>query len=252
MKNKIFSAPTSENFADALSAWRLLLVAALIGGLIGAAIYQLWVPPYRAMAKVVVDQNLEQALPAAPDREVFYFLERETQKLEELAWSDTVLEQVTMQVEGVKISDLRGGLLQLSQPGDGGWRFYGVNSSPEKAKQLAKTWANIFTKEVQKAVISASELIAVKKELMGLTDNLSAETGLKRTSLEARAITLEEESLGLHPEIQVSLSQKKEIIAERTIQIGVYIFAGSVCSMFITLLINTISGGINKVDASED
>ena len=94
MKKRILSAPTSENFADALSAWRLLLVAALIGGLIGAAIYQLWIPPYRAMSKVVVDQNLEQALPAAPDREVFYFLERETQKLEELAWSDAVLEQV--------------------------------------------------------------------------------------------------------------------------------------------------------------
>ncbi len=252
MKKRILSAPTSENFTDALSAWRLLLVAALIGGLIGAAIYQLWVPPFRAMSKVVVDQNLEQALPAAPDREVFYFLERETQKLEELAWSDTVLEQVTMQVEGVKISDLRGGLLQLSQPGDGGWRFYGVNSSPEKAKQLAKSWANIFTEEVQKAVNSANELIAVKKELTGLTDNLSAETELKRTSLEAREKTLEAESFGLHPEIQVSLSQKKEIVAERNIQMGVYIFAGAISAMFITLLINTISSGINKIDANED
>jgi hypothetical protein len=252
MKKRILSAPNSENFTDALSAWRLLLVAALIGGLIGAAIYQLWVPPFRAMSKVVVDQNLEQALPEAPDREVFYFLERETQKLEELAWSDTVLEQVTIQVEGIKLSDLRGGLLQLSQPGDGGWRFYGVNSSPEKAKQLAKSWANIFTEEVQKAVNSANELIAVKKELTGLTDNLSAETELKRTSLEAREKTLEAESIGLHPEIQVSLSQKKEIVAERTIQMGVYIFAGAISAMFITLLINTISSGINNIDASED
>jgi capsular polysaccharide biosynthesis protein len=252
MKNKIFSAPTSENFANALSAWRLLLIAALIGGLIGAAIYQLWTPPYRAMSKVVVDQNLEQALPAAPDKEIFYFLERETQKLEELAWSDAVLEQLVEQVGGVKIADLRSGLLQLSQPGDGGWRFYGVNGSPEKAKQLAKSWANIFTKEVQKAVNSASELISVKKELTGLTDNLSAETELKLTSLEARAITLEEESHGLHPEIQVSLSQKKEITTERTIQLGAYIFAGAMSALFITLLINTIAGGINKIDADED
>jgi hypothetical protein len=252
MKKKNFSAPTSENFADALSAWRLLLVAAFIGGLIGAAIYQLWTPAFRAMSKVVVDQNLEQALPAAPDREVFYFLERETQKLEELAWSDVVMEQVTRQVEGVNIADLRGGMLQLSQPGDGGWRFYGVNSSPEKAKQLAKSWANIFTKEVQKAVNSANELIAVKNVLTGLTDNLSTETELKRTSLEDRATTLEAESLGMHPEIQVSLSQKKEIIAERTIQIGAYILAGAISALFITLLINTISGGISKIDANED
>ena len=252
MKKRIFSAPTSDNFADALSAWRLLLVAALIGGLIGAAIYQLWTPPFRAMSKVIVDQNLEQALPAAPDREVFYFLERETQKLEELAWSDAVLEQVTQQVEGVKISDLRGGLLQLSQPGDGGWRFYGVNSSPEKAKQLAKSWANIFTEEVQKAVNSANELIAVKNELTELTENLSAETELKRTSLEARGKILEAESFGLHPEIQVSQSQKKEIVAELTIQIGAYIFTGAISALFITLLINTISGGINKIDANED
>ena len=99
MKKRILIAPTCENFTDALSAWRLLLVATLIGGLLGAAIYQLWTPPYRAMAKVVVDQNLEQALPAAPDREVFYFLERETQKLEEFARSDAVLGQVAEEVK---------------------------------------------------------------------------------------------------------------------------------------------------------
>jgi hypothetical protein len=63
---------------------------------------------------------------------------------------------------------------------------------------------------------------------------------------------LEAESIGLHPEIQVSLSQKKEIVAERTIQMGVYIFAGAISAMFITLLINTISSGINNIDASED
>ena len=208
MKKRIFSAPTTDHIATALSAWRLLLVAALIGGLIGAAIYQLWLPPFRAETRVVLDQNLEQALPEAPDREVFYFLERETQKLEELAWSDVVLEQVAEQVKGVKVSELRDGLLQLSQPGDGGWRFYGISDTRERAKLLANRWADVFVDQVRAAVLSANELIAVRSELENLTDNLTDETKQKRTQLEARAQALEESSYGLHPDIQLYQSQK--------------------------------------------
>lgn len=251
MKKRIFNAPSRENFAGALSSWRLLLIASLIGGLLGAAFYQVWTPPYRAMARVVVDQNLEQALPAAPDREVFYFLERETQKLEELAWSDEVMGLVADEVKSVSIAQLRGNLLQLSQPGDGGWRLYGVAKTPERARQLAKSWANTFMNKVQQAVTAAIELSSVQKELTNLEGNLSPEADTQRTNLETKANALEAASFGIHPEVQVYQSQKKEISVDRTVNIGVYIFTGAVSALFLMLLINSFTGEIQESDTDE-
>lgn len=251
MNKPMFSRPSTESVASALSAWRILLLAALIGGLIGAACYQLWLPPYRAMSKVVVDQNLEQVLPESPDREVFYFLERETQKLEELTWSDAVLAQVAAEIKGVNVSDLRNGFLQLSQPGDGGWKFYGISQSPEQARQLSKFWAKAFNANVQQAVLSSNELVAVKNELSGLENNLSPESQQKRESLEARAIELEASSFGLHPEIQVYQSQKNDLVVERITPMGSYIFTGAVSTVFIMLVVLVMSIKTNGQDDTQ-
>jgi hypothetical protein len=252
MKKKILTTPSRDNFASALNAWRLLLIASLIGGLIGAALYQLWSPPYRAMAIVVIDQNLEQALPAAPDREVFYFLERETQKLEALAWSDEVMGQVADEVKSVGMAQLRGGLLKLSQPGDGGWRMYGIARTPERARQLARTWANVFTEKVEQVVAASRELASVQKELTSLEGNLTPEAATQRTNLEARATMLEAASFAIHPQVQVYQSQKKEITVDRTVKIGVYIFTGAISALFLMLLINTFTGAPQESETDED
>jgi uncharacterized protein involved in exopolysaccharide biosynthesis len=252
MKKRLFSAPSTDHISNALSAWRLLLVAALMGGLIGAALYQLWTPPFRAETRVVIDQNLEQVLPEAPDREVFYFLERETQKLEELAWSDVVLEQVAEQIKDVTVEELRDGMLQLSQPGDGGWRFYGISDTRERAKLLANRWADVFVDLVRAAVLSANELIAVRSELSSLTDNLTDETEQKRQQLEVKANALEDSSYGLHPDIQLYQSQKKAITINRIASIGTYIFTGAISALFLTLFFNIITSDLRKVDVVED
>ena len=228
------------------------MIASLIGGLLGAAFYQLWSPPYRAMARVVVDQNLEQALPAAPDREVFYFLERETQKLKELALSDEVMGQVAEEVKNVSMAQLRGKLLQLSQPGDGGWRLYGIAKTPERARQLARTWANVFTEKVEQAVAAARELAVVQKELAGLQSDLTPETEAQRATLEARMKELEAASFAIHPEVQVYQSQKKEIAVDRTVNIGVYIFTGAISALFLMLLMTTFTGEIQESEIDED
>ena len=241
MKKKLLSAPTFESFVIALRAWRLLLIAGLIGALIGAAVYQLWPPPYRAMARVVVDQNLEQALPEAPDREVFYFLERETQKLEDLAWSDEVMAQVMAKVEFTNITQLRDGKLQLSQPGDGGWRMYGIDPLQANARALAVAWSDSFTDSVHNAVMAALELEAVKNEMAGLQDNTSEETQKKRLRLEEKATELEDLSRGIHPAVQVSRSQKKDIAAERVSSMGAYILAAALSALFLTILFQTFS-----------
>jgi len=144
----LFSPPSIDDLVRLLKAWRFWSVGALVGALIGAAIYYVAPPPYRAHATVLVDFNLEQAWPQETDRQQFYYLERETRKLEEIAWSDMVMEMVVEANRGITLPELRSGKLRLSQPADGGWHFYADDNDPERAAALASTWSEVFTEQV--------------------------------------------------------------------------------------------------------
>ena len=142
-----------------LKAWRFWSLGALIGGLIGAAVFYFAPPPYRAHAVVLVDFNLEQAWPQETDRQQFYYLERETRKLEELAFSDAVLDGVTQMNPGLTLQELRdSNRLLLSQPAEGGWNFYADDADPQRAASLATAWANVFVQEVRVHTASADGL----------------------------------------------------------------------------------------------
>jgi len=145
----LFSPPSLDDFVRLLKAWRFWSVGALVGALLGAAAYYIAPPPYRAHATVLVDFNLEQAWPQETDRQQFYYLERETRKLEEIAWSDMVLETVVETNRKVTLPDLRNGKLKLSQPADGGWHFYVDDRDPQQAAALASSWSQVFVQQVR-------------------------------------------------------------------------------------------------------
>ncbi len=132
-----------------LKAWRFWSVGALIGALLGAGLYYIAPPPYRAHATVLVDFNLEQAWPEETDRQQFYYLERETRKLEEIAWSDLVMGLVVESVGDVTTADLRNGILSLSQPAEGGWNFYADDRDPQRAAELASAWSQVFVEQIR-------------------------------------------------------------------------------------------------------
>jgi len=147
--NLLFSPPSLDDIIRLLKAWRFWSVGALIGALIGAGIYYIAPPPYRAHATVLVDFNLEQAWPQETDRQQFYYLERETRKLEEIAWSDPVMESIAEAKGNITTQELRSGKLSLSQPEEGGWHFYVDDVNAERAASLASAWAQVFVDQVQ-------------------------------------------------------------------------------------------------------
>ena len=144
----LFSPPSIDDLIRLLKAWRFWSIGALVGALLGAGMYYLAPPPYRAHATVLVDFNLEQAWPQETDRQQFYYLERETRKLEDIAWSDMVLEMVVEANRDVTLQDLQNGKLTLSQPAEGGWHFYADDKNPEQAAALASTWSKVFAEQI--------------------------------------------------------------------------------------------------------
>lgn len=148
----LLAPPDQDDLIRLLRAWRLWIVGSLLGALLGAAVFVAAPPPFRARATVNVDFNLEQAWPQNTDREQFYYLERETRKLVEIAMSDATLQRVSDVVPVLTVTELRSGVpakLQLSQPGNGGWHFYVDHRDPEAAARLAEAWARAFEEQVR-------------------------------------------------------------------------------------------------------
>ncbi|MBL8103284.1 MAG: hypothetical protein JNM02_12190 [Anaerolineales bacterium] len=167
--NFVFASPSVEDLIRLLRAWRFWVLGALLGMLIGAAVYYVVPPPYRAKATVNVDFNLEQAWPQETDRQQFYYLERESRKMEELAWSDEVMSPLSSQF-AIPVEDLRGGKLLLSQPSEAGWHFYADDNTPQIAEGLASAWAEAFVLKVRSEVQAGNINEFVKLEVTQAVD----------------------------------------------------------------------------------
>ncbi len=185
----IFAAPSIDDLIRLLRAWRFWVLAGLAGALMGAALYYIAPPLYRARATVNVDFHMEQAWPQNTDREQFYYLEREARKLEEVAMSDATLASVTGTVPGTTIPELRGGELILSQPGNGGWHFFADDRDPQQATALASAWAKAFAAQVKLQVVSGAG--------------------------------------GLEQYITADPTQVDGLVAHRTVSLGIYILGGA-------------------------
>ena len=149
--NYLLIPPSLDDLIRLLKAWRFWMIGAILGGIIGAAIYYVVPPPFRAQATVNVDFNLEQAWPEDTDRQQFYYLERESRKLEEIARSDDVMSELSSEF-AIPVEKLRGDKLQLSQPAEAGWHFYADDNDSQIAASLASAWAAAFVAKVQAEV----------------------------------------------------------------------------------------------------
>src|SRR5687768_6266720 len=193
----LFSPPSLDDLIRLLKAWRFWLLGSFIGALIGAAVFYFAPPPYNARATVLVDFNLEEAWPQEADRQQFFYLEREARKLEEIAWSDDVLQAVAESDGMTTGNELRDKKLKLSQPAEGGWHFYAYDYETRRAQRLASEWALIFAENVKENV---------------------------------------ENSAGLNSFIQVDATQTENLPFERSVSLSSYLFAGAISFLFLSSL----------------
>jgi hypothetical protein len=234
--NWLVPSSQTDALTRILFAWRLWLVGAFLGALVAGTVYAIAPPTYRAQATVIVDNNLEEAWQYFPDRQLFYFLERESRKLEAVAWDDQTLELVAAQVGDTTPEELRTNSLKISHPAEGGWRFLADDADKARAKQIAAAWVEVFISEARAGVEVSDELEDARAELRQL---LSVdEPDLNAVEIVTSEIAqLTEATAGISPYIELDLNQTKGVPAARTVQPGIYLLVGSVVGAVVLGLI---------------
>ncbi len=228
MKKWLLSSPSFADFLRLLRAWKFWLLGSVLGALIGAAVFYLFPPMYRAQATVIVDFNIEESWTYGADRDVYYYLERESRKLVEVVWADETVSAVSTAFPDLTVASLRGERLHLSQPEDGGWHFYADDPDPVRAESIASLWAESFVQQVRAGAVNAAALKAI---------TVSLENGdVMIADVEDELARLEAGSLGITSYVEVALTQKENLPVVRRNSLGEYVFFGAVLTLVLSVL----------------
>ena len=228
MKKWLLSPPSFDDFLRLLRAWKFWLLGSVLGALIGAAIFYLFPPMYRAQATVIVDFNIEESWTFGSDRGVYYYLEREARKLVEVAWADETVSAVGAAFPDLAVADLRGERLHISHPQDGGWHFYADHPDPARAEEMVSIWVESFSERVREGAVNATTLRALVTALQN--GDVTAE------DVEDELTRLEADSLGISSYVEVFPSQTENLRVVRRNSLGEYVFLGAVTMLFFGFL----------------
>ena len=225
-----------ERLIKLLFNWRIWILGGVLGALLGVGVYAVFPPKYRAYTSVVVDHNIEEAFVFFEDRDLFTFMNRESEKLKAVAWSDDVLRNVAEEADGASFEELLSGDIKLTVAQDGLWSFYADHDDPVLASDIAYSWAMEFVESSYAAVEVSAELEIARDSLEDfLADNPDAELRDINPYL-AEIRTLQEgtkgisqyidiEFVGLHSEHGIGIGQ------------GVYVIVGALLLSLFSILI---------------
>lgn len=228
-----------DSVVRVLQSWRMWLGGAVLGALIASLIYLVFPPDYRARAVVVVDHNLESVWKFAPAQN-FYFLGRETRKLEILAWNDDTLGMVADDIDGITISELRTEILSLSHPADGGWYLWADHPDRDMAEEIAGAWADAFVDQIYAGMETSAELEYQREEINKiLLDHKTMNPDEVHNLIDEMSLLLDK-TTGISPWLEIDLAQGENLMVTRKVLQSVYILSGSLigaCVMAMATLV---------------
>lgn len=227
--DRLLQRDSPDQILRVLQSWRLWVFGAVIGALLGGGVYALFPPPFRAQGSVVVDYNIEDFWSTKLNVQYAFFYQRETKKLEAIAYSDETLELVTDQIAGVSIQDLRAGKLILSYPYEGVWHFWADDVDPQQAELIVKAWVEAFSVRVHESIEVAFELDALRKEF---NQFLSENPNIDKNHPDIdryfdQLVDLAKKVDGVSPYIDISLSQTESLPVNRSVSASAYLLVGS-------------------------
>lgn len=173
-----FSPP--DLYRVILERWPRLILWAILGGLLFWAYGQASPRRFRSSASVNVDQNAEAVVPIGDESGTASYLNRETIRLETLAFSDEVWEDAARALaqEGFlrRAEDLDRIMndVRLPHPMDGEWRFTAYADDPALAARAAQLWAEAFVRHADRAVRIAREEEALRATIEAASQALGS------------------------------------------------------------------------------
>jgi hypothetical protein len=175
---------------------------------------------------VVIDHNLESVWEFAPAQN-FYFLGRETRKLEQLAWNDVTMQMVAEEVGGVTVSELRDEILSLSQPSDGGWHLWADHADQQVAEEIAGAWARAFVEQIYAGMSTSAELEQQREEINQiLLENEGMNPDEVHDLIDVMSPLLDQ-TAGISPWLEVDLAQEEDLMVTHKVILSVYVLIGS-------------------------
>ena len=227
-------------FADLLGAWRLWVIGALLGGVIGLIYIFLFPSGYVATASVLIDLNAEEAIPAGMDSDVFLFFARETRKLQSLAFSDGVLSPLLEIIPDTTLEELQEEILELNPPGEGEWHLLVIHDDPDKAIELVRLWTESFIEAIESKVEVAIELEVIREDIR-IEANKEEPDSLQIRRYVAALLEEMDLSSGITSYIEYDLAQKEGATVKPETSIAEAVLIGSFFGFALVFIIGLFS-----------
>jgi capsular polysaccharide biosynthesis protein len=154
-----------------IKRWHLMVAFGLIGALLAALGTGLAPKRYTAQAVVMVDQQVDLALPPNSPVDDVLYVSRETVRLEDLSYADDLWEEVRLRLSAggapLEVGSIEALQQQVSAPHyqDGAWYFTAQDADPGMAVALANAWAESFVDTLHSWVEIAQLEISLQTQL---------------------------------------------------------------------------------------
>lgn len=162
-----------EEILSLSQRWYWLVLAFLVGSLLGWGIAWILPPVYQAQVDLYVAINADTEFTNPDD-----YKNWQMGQLDAFIMSENIIQGLLTQLEGLDsgwhgypVQDLRS-MLSVRWRNAGHWRLVATANDSEKASILAQTWRDVVFEQLSEAIVHANQFVQVDRELDALNHEL--------------------------------------------------------------------------------